>query len=225
MRIVERTGSTNADLLRDPTAVEGDWLVAMAQDSGRGRQGREWISEAGNFFGSTLVILAPGDPAPQSLSLAASLALIEAVDVGVPDQSLMLKWPNDLLLGNAKLAGILLERSGGRVVAGFGVNLASAPRISGRDTAALNDAILPQAFAPLLAGSFARILSLWRSSEPEAFARAWQQRAHPVGTRLTVHSGDGEKVNGVFDGIEADGALRLRRGDEVSIIRAGDVEL
>jgi len=197
----------------------------MAQDAGRGRQGREWVSEAGNFFGSTMVALAEGDPAPQSISLVAGLALIEAVDIVVPNQPLMLKWPNDLMLGTAKLAGILLERSGDRVVVGFGLNLASAPKLEGRDAAALNGVLLPQAFAPLLAGSFARMLSLWRSSDPEAFARAWLARAHPVGTRLTVHSNSEEKVSGTFDGIEPDGALRLRRNGNIDIIRAGDVEL
>ncbi len=197
----------------------------MAQDAGRGRQGREWVSEAGNFFGSTLVLLGPDDPAAPSLSLAAGLALIEAVDVAVPNQSLMLKWPNDLMLGNAKLAGILLERSGDRVVVGFGINLASAPKLEGRDAAALNGALSPQAFAPLLAGSFARMLPLWRNSEPEAFASAWLARAHPVGTHLTVHSGRDEKVSGTFDGIEPDGALRLRREGGIDVIRAGDVEL
>ena len=197
----------------------------MEQDAGRGRQGREWVSDAGNFFGSTLVVLAPGDPAPQSLSLAAGLALVEAVDLAVPEQPLMLKWPNDLMLANAKLAGILLERSGDSVIAGFGVNLASAPKIPGRDAAALNGALLPQAFAPLLAGSFARMLSLWRSSAPEAFARAWLERAHPIGTHLTVHSGSGQKISGIFDGVELDGALRLRRDGEVEVIRAGDVEI
>ena len=197
----------------------------MAQDAGRGRQGREWVSEAGNFFGSTLVLLGPDDPAAPSLSLAAGLALIEAVDVAVPNQSLMLKWPNDLMLGNAKLAGTLLERSGDRVVVGFGINLASAPKLEGRDAAAVNGALSPQAFAPLLAGSFARMLPLWRNSEPEAFASAWLARAHPVGTHLTVHSGRDEKVSGTFDGIEPDGALRLRREGGIDVIRAGDVEL
>lgn len=197
----------------------------MAQDAGRGRQGREWVSEAGNFFGSTLVLLGPDDPAAPSLSLAAGLALIEAVDVAVPNQSLMLKWPNDLMLGNAKLAGTLLERSGDRVVVGFGINLASAPKLEGRDAAALNGALSPQAFAPLLAGSFARMLPLWRNSEPEAFASAWLARAHPVGTHLTVHSGRDEEVSGTFDGIEPDGALRLRREGGIDVIRAGDVEL
>jgi BirA family biotin operon repressor/biotin-[acetyl-CoA-carboxylase] ligase len=212
-------------LLADRSAVEGDWLVALDQEAGRGRQGREWVSEPGNFFGSTLVELGAGDPAAPSLSLAAGLALIEAVDVAAPGLPLMLKWPNDLLLGSAKLAGILLERSGERVVAGFGVNLAEAPLLGDREAASLNADILPQAFAPLLAGSFTRMMALWRCSEPEAFARAWLARAHPVGTRLTVHSGQQETVSGSFDGIEADGALRLRCGGGVELIRAGDVEL
>jgi BirA family biotin operon repressor/biotin-[acetyl-CoA-carboxylase] ligase len=212
-------------MLGDPVAVEGDWLVALEQDAGRGRQGRQWVSESGNFFGSTVVRLAPGDPSPPSLSLAAGLALIEAVDVAVPDLPLMLKWPNDLLLGTSKLAGILLERSGDRVVVGFGVNLGSAPKLSDRDTAALNGAMLPQAFVPLLAASFARMLALWRGSSPEAFAQAWLARAHPIGTHLTVHGGGGDKISGTFDGIEPDGALRLRRNGGVDVIRAGDVEL
>lgn len=226
IRIVERTGSTNADLLNDRTAVEGDWLVALTQDAGRGRQGREWVSESGNFFGSTLVVLRPGDPSAGSLSLAAGLALIEAVDLAAPGLALMLKWPNDLLLGTAKLGGILLERNGDRVVAGFGVNLGKAPKVEGRDIAALNGAMLPQAFAPLLAGSFARMLDLWRNNEPDAFGKAWLARAHPVGTKLTIHSAPGEKASGTFAGIEADGALQLRRADgAIEIIRAGDIEL
>ena len=226
IRVVERTGSTNADLLADRSAIEGDWLVALTQDAGRGRQGREWLSESGNFFGSTIVVLQPGDPAAASLSLAAGLALIEAVDLAAPGLPVMLKWPNDLLLGTAKLGGILLERTGDRVVAGFGLNLGKAPKIEGRDIAALNGVMLPQAFAPLLAGSFARMLDLWRTTEPEAFAKAWLARAHPIGTRLTVHSAPGETTSGRFEGIEPDGALQLRREDgDIDIIRAGDVEL
>ncbi len=224
--MVERTGSTNADLLADQSALEGDWLVALSQDAGRGRQGREWLSEGGNLFASTIVVLRPDDPPPASLSLAAGLALIEAVDLASPGQPLMLKWPNDLLLSGSKLAGILLERNGDRVIAGFGVNLAKAPQIEGRALADLNGAMSPQAFAPILAGSFARMLGLWRASPPDAFAKAWLARAHPMGTHLTVHSAPGEISTGAFAGIEPDGALHLRRDDgTIKIIRAGDVEL
>lgn len=225
IRIVERTGSTNADLLADAGAAEGEWLVAFSQDAGKGRQGREWQSLDGNFFGSTLVKLQPGDPPAPSLALAAGLTLIEAADTAAPGRDLMLKWPNDLMLGQAKLGGILLERSGDRVVAGFGVNLARAPAIEGRATADLAGVISPKAFAPLLAAAFARLLDAWRSATPEAFARAWLARAHAIGTALTVHSGKNEMVSGTFAGIEPDGALRLDVGGEIHIIRAGDVYL
>ena len=184
------------------------------------------MSQPGNFYGSTLVELGPGDPQPQTLSLAAGLALIEAIDLAVPGQPLMLKWPNDVLLQGRKLAGILLERGGERIVIGFGVNLASAPDLPDRECASLSGRVSPQAFAPLLAGCFERMLKLWRTSEPLLLAQAWLTRAHPVGSRLTVHSGIGEMVVGGFDGIESDGALRLRLADgRLEIIRAGDVEL
>ncbi|HEX5259244.1 MAG TPA: biotin--[acetyl-CoA-carboxylase] ligase [Sphingomicrobium sp.] len=224
--MVERTGSTNADLIADPAAHEGDWLVALEQLAGRGRQGRAWVSPAGNFYGSTLVELRPGDPLAQTLSLIAGLALIEAVDVAVPGQALMLKWPNDLLLLGRKLAGILLERSGDRVVIGFGVNLASAPELADRECASLSGRITPEAFAPLLAASFERLLKLWRDCEPLLIAQAWLARAHPLGTSLRVYASSDEMVSGRFDGIEPDGALRLRSEDgRLEIVRAGDVEL
>jgi BirA family transcriptional regulator, biotin operon repressor / biotin---[acetyl-CoA-carboxylase] ligase len=130
-----------------------------------------------------------------------------------------------MLLGR-KLAGILLERSGDRIAVGFGVNLASAPELPDRQGASLGGRVKPQAFAPLLAGSFARLLGLWRSSEPALLVQAWLALAHPVGTPLTVHSSATEMVSGSFDGLEPDGALRLRVvGGVVDIIRAGDVEL
>ena len=207
------------------SAVEGDWLIAQAQEAGRGRQGREWRSLRGNFFGSTLVQLQPGDPPAPTLSLAAGLALIEAVDAAVPGLPLMLKWPNDLLLLGDKLAGILLERSGERIVVGFGVNLAAAPHLEDRKAASLEGAIAPPAFAPLLAASFARLLALWRSSAPGAIARAWQMRAHQSGVFLTVHTAADERISGRFDGIEPDGALRLRTARGVQTVRAGDVTL
>ena len=200
--------------------------MALAQDAGRGRQGREWVSVNGNFFGSTLVELGSSDPPAQSLSLAAGLGLIEAVDTAVPAQPLMLKWPNDLMMQGKKVAGILLERSGDRIAAGFGVNLAGAPVLPDREAADLGGEIAPEAFAPLLATSFARLLALWRSSEPALLAQAWLTRAHPAGTRLSVHSGKDETISGWFEGIEVDGALILRRDDgSVDMIRAGDVHL
>lgn len=152
--------------------------------------------------------------------------MIEALELAAAGAALSLKWPNDVMRGDAKLAGILLERTGSRVVAGFGVNLAVAPEVEGRKTASLSDLSLlsPQAFAPLLAGSFARLLNAWRMAEPSALAKAWEAKAHPRGTVLTVHSGEGERVSGSFEGIEPDGAMRLRLADgSLEIVRVGDV--
>lgn len=208
------------------STIEGDWLVALSQHAGRGRQGRDWVSQHGNFFGSTVVAIGPADPPAQALSLVCGLALIEAVDAAIPGLPLILKWPNDLLLADAKLAGILLERQEQRVVGGFGVNLAHAPSIARRKVAHLGGRLTPQAFAPLLAGSMARMLTLWRTSPPDAFAKAWLARAHPVGTALNVHIGADETVSGKFAGIEGDGALRLLVDDGTEeLVRAGDVEL
>jgi BirA family biotin operon repressor/biotin-[acetyl-CoA-carboxylase] ligase len=205
---------------------EGDWLVALEQESGKGRQGREWVSPPGNFYGSTIVDLRAGDPQPQTLSLAAGLALIEAIDLAVPNQAVILKWPNDVLLLGKKLAGILLERSAERVVIGFGVNLESAPKLPHRQCASLSARITPQAFAPLLAGSFERLLRAWRDSQPTLLGQAWLTRAHPVGTPLTVHSSSHEAVSGRFDGIEDNGALRLRSEDgRLLIVHAGDISV
>jgi len=213
-------------LLADPLAIEGDWLVALRQDAGRGRHSRVWEALEGNFFGSTMVQLRSNDPPAPALALVAGLSLIEAVEVATPGRALSLKWPNDLMLGDAKLAGILLERSGDRVVAGFGVNLAAAPEIDGRKTAHLDAQITPHAFAPLLAASVARLLAAWRGADPAAFSQAWTARAHPPGTPLDVHGGPGERITGKFDGIETDGALRIRLdGGSVEVIRAGDVTL
>jgi BirA family biotin operon repressor/biotin-[acetyl-CoA-carboxylase] ligase len=156
----------------------------------------------------------------------AGLALIEALDTARPSLPLLLKWPNDLLLGGVKVAGILLERQGDRVVIGFGVNLAAAPQIAQRSAAHLGGTIAPEAFAPLLAGSMSRMLRLWRSSDPADFARAWLARAHPVGTELSVHGADSEIVRGRFDGIDPEGTLRLRLPDgTVRAIHAADVTL
>ena len=226
IRIVERTGSTNADMIADTSAVEGDWLVGLEQEAGKGRQGRSWVSARGNFSGTTIVQLRSDDSPAHTLSLAAGLALAEAIDVAVPGQSLMLKWPNDLMLQGKKVAGILLERSGDRVAVGFGVNLASAPQLSDRQSASLDGKITPEAFAPLLAASFAKLLGLWRSSESSALARAWQERAHRPGTRLTVHVSKDEVIGGRFAGLEPDGALRLMLDDgSIQVIRAADVFL
>ena len=233
---VAETGSTNADLLAQlrggERVAEGDWLVADRQTAGKGRQGRTWLDGAGNFMGSTAIRLGPHDPAPATLALAVGLALYEAV---VPlaanehAEAFRLKWPNDLLLGDAKIAGILLEREADTVVAGLGVNLVAAPDLPDRETVAMS-AIGPAPDRDVFAGNLATALALeierWRSYGLEPMVRRWENAAHPVGTALRVHPPGEEPIDGLFAGLTEAGALRLRlAGGAERIIHAGDVLL
>lgn len=229
VRTVAQTGSTNADLaeLARSGAGEGLWLRAERQTAGKGRQGRAWVSPAGNLYASTLVRLRPSDPPPATLALVAAVALEETVAVfGV---QATLKWPNDLLVDGAKLSGILLERVDNAVIIGFGVNLAEAPDTLDRaatSVAAHGTAPDPQLFAETLAESFGRWLARWRGEGLATVRDRWIARAHPVGTALTARLADGSSLDGLFDGLDASGALMLRLADgSVRVIHAADVFL
>ncbi|MET0179767.1 MAG: biotin--[acetyl-CoA-carboxylase] ligase [Novosphingobium sp.] len=231
IRFVAETGSTNADLLAAGEAAdEGTWLVAHRQRAGRGRAGRAWDDGAGNFMGSTVVRLWPGDPPTQTLALAAGLAAHNAIaDLPGAPPGLLLKWPNDLLVGSAKLGGILLERHSDRVVVGIGINLAHAPALPDRPTAAFADfapAPTIEAFAPLLAARLADVLGRWHGGDWAGVRRDWLDRAHPPGTPLAVRDGDGRPIRGVFAGVGENGAAHLRLADGgTRAIHAGDVEM
>jgi BirA family transcriptional regulator, biotin operon repressor / biotin---[acetyl-CoA-carboxylase] ligase len=242
------TGSTNDDLLRlaREGAPEGLWLRAERQTGGRGRQGRTWSSPSGNLYASALVRLRPGDPPAPSLALVAAVALHEAVNLfrhpggsraprskhseirgagGEQDHGLVIKWPNDLLVGRAKLAGVLLERADDAVVIGFGANLAHHPKRLDRPTtslAALTGAAPdPAAVCETLTEAFARWLRRWRSEGLARIRSAWLAAAHPPGTALSTVAGEG-----LFDGLTETGSLLLRRPDgTTATVHAGDVFL
>lgn len=226
--------STNAALLArlggEERPAEGDWLVAHRQSAGRGRAGRAWSDGAGNFMGSTAVWLRAGDPIAPTLALVAGLAVHRAVGEVAPRLGdLSLKWPNDLLAGGAKLAGILLERQGEAVVVGIGVNLAAAPDLPDRPTAslaALGHRVARDDFAKVLAGVWDDLLGRWHGGEWPALRTEWLARAHAVGTPLMVRDAGGEPIEGTFDGIDAQGIALLRLADgTVRAIAAGDVEM
>ncbi|MBU3078277.1 biotin--[acetyl-CoA-carboxylase] ligase [Sphingomonas quercus] len=227
------TGSTNADMLALAAAgePEGLWLRAERQEAGRGRHGRRWVSEGGNLYVSTLVRLRETDPAPGTLSLVAAVALDQVLSPRLPEADLRIKWPNDLLVGGAKIAGILMEREGGGVVIGMGVNLAHHPGDLGRATTSVaaltGSAPDPADLLADLADSFAYWLGRWRSGARHDPVRArWLERAHPLGSALAVRIAEGPAIEGLFDGLDTSGALRLRLADgAVRVIHAGDVFL
>lgn len=234
IEVVAETGSTNADMVarlaRGETIEQGCWLVADRQVEGRGRQGRVWSDGAGNFMGSTAVHLHAGDPPPHTLSMVAGVAAYAAVEAIAPGlQWLALKWPNDLLLQDAKLAGILLERRGDTVIVGIGVNLASAPQLPDRETASLaaeGHTVERDVFADSLYTCWNHALRLWRTGGWDQLRADWIARAHPFGTALKVHGPECEVISGTFAGLDPDGALQLQLpGGTRRTIHAGEVDL
>ncbi|MEW9853977.1 biotin--[acetyl-CoA-carboxylase] ligase [Novosphingobium sp. M1R2S20] len=233
IEVVAETGSTNTDLTTRVSAgemvSEGHWLVADRQVRGRGRHGRTWSDGAGNFMGSTLIRLRAGDPPAHTLSLAAGVAVFEALCAVAPGtrEQLSLKWPNDVLVGPAKLAGILLERVGEAVVVGVGVNLLHAPDVEGRavaSLASLGHVVDRDAFAATLDTAWGEVLQLWRFGGWAQVRSRWLARAHPVGTALAVHGSENGVLHGVFLGLDSEGALQLEdTGGTRRTIHAGEV--
>lgn len=191
--------------------------------------GRDWQSPPGNLYASTIVRLQPHDPAAPTLALVAAVALADVVRAYTPDVAVVIKWPNDLLMGGAKLAGILLERAGDAVVVGIGVNLAHHPEGLDRpvtNLAAHGHQLDPAIFIEDLAACLARWIARWRSEGLAPVRAAWLASAHPPGTALVANLGDGDLVEGLFDGLTDEGALRLRlAGGAVRVIHAADVFL
>jgi BirA family biotin operon repressor/biotin-[acetyl-CoA-carboxylase] ligase len=210
-------------------APEGMWLSADSQQGGRGRHGRVWVSPPGNLHASTLVRLRTDDPPAHTLAMVAAVALDQVIQAYVPAGRLMIKWPNDVLADGGKISGILLDGLGDAVVVGVGVNLAHHPTDVDRiatSVAVYTDAPEPRHFLSDLAESFAHWLARWRGEGLEVVVQRWLARAHAIGTALTIRSPDGERIEGLFDGLDRDGALRLRlAGGEMRVMHAGDVFL
>jgi len=203
-------------------APDGTAILALSQTSGRGTQGRAWTAPAGNLSLSVLIrtqVLA-------GWSLLAGVALHETIAAMMPDPSrLRLKWPNDLMIAEAKLGGILIEAEPGWLVAGFGVNLAHAPAIVGRATIALADVAAAAKPEPTARALLAR-LSHWRAildAQGIAPVRAAWLRAGPLpGTALRVRRG-GAILSGDFEGLAEDGGLMLRTEAGRQIIHTGEI--
>lgn len=228
----EELGSTSDLCAARAAAGEPDGLAVLAlrQTRARGSRGREWQAPLGNL--SLSVLWRDAGPLADIgwVPLLAGVALAEAISPLLADPGrLALKWPNDVTLDGAKLAGVLIETTaaGDRadtLVIGIGVNLAIAPDVPGRVVAALSGTLAaapsPGAFAPRL------LDRLWdrRGSAREAIRTAWLGRAHPVGTPLAVTLA-GERLSGVFAGLDSGGRLLLDVGAERRAIGAGEILL
>jgi BirA family biotin operon repressor/biotin-[acetyl-CoA-carboxylase] ligase len=231
----DEIGSTNEEALARVRAGERGplWIAAHRQTAGRGRRGRDWQTLDGNLAASVLQTLAIPAACAATLGFVAGLAAIEAVAVCAPGVQVSLKWPNDILAGNAKLAGILLESeqvtSGLAVAIGIGINVAHAPGglpYPATSLAMLGRRVLPQDLFVALTEAWLGYSRLWDEGRGMASIRAlWLGRAAGVGQAVSVQLGD-KSLCGIFETIDDTGRLMLR-GDDGSLvpISAGEVHI
>jgi BirA family biotin operon repressor/biotin-[acetyl-CoA-carboxylase] ligase len=227
--------STNAEARRRAEAGETGpvWLTAAVQTAGRGRRGRSWESPTGNLAATYLFTTDKPAAEAAQVSFVAALAVADLADTCVGPERVSLKWPNDPLVMGLKASGILVESgafaTGGLWLAvGIGVNLAHSPVAADRPATAFAEHMQtappkPRAALDLLAAAFDRWLARWRAEGFAPIAAAWSARAHGLGEPCVARL-PGEEVHGVAEGLDSDGALRLRLDDgAIRRITAGDV--
>ena len=210
---LETTDSTNAEAMRRANAGEPGplWVWSARQSSGRGRQGREWHSQAGNLFASLLI----GVACP--LRTASQLALVAGV-----------------VAYDAKVAGMLLESSERKVsnrtivVIGTGINIAHHPEgltVPATSLAVHNITVTTAEALEALAELTDYWLGRWDNGAMfGVIRRAWLDRAGPTGRPLRVRIKDEPETEGVFAGLDSEGALRLLMSDGAERrVAAGDV--
>jgi len=233
--VFDEIDSTNAEAAR--RASRGElWpvcLVGLTQTAGRGRRGRAWETASGNLAATFLYESDRPVSEIAQVSFVAALAAGDMIADYVPASLVTLKWPNDPMVAGIKAGGILLESGQvpGRaswVAVGIGVNLAYAPEQSERPAthlAAHRQGGAPSVLeaAERLRDHFQRWLSVWTREGFAPIAAAWTARAHGLGERCVARLAD-ETVEGVAEGLDPDGALRLRLPDGMlRRITAGDV--
>ncbi|MBI2719536.1 MAG: biotin--[acetyl-CoA-carboxylase] ligase [Rhizobiales bacterium] len=220
--------STNSEAQRLAAAGEAGplWIRADVQTAGRGRLGRHWVSEPGNLHATLLFPVAAGPVVAAQVSFVAALAVHDVVSRLLPAIRVAIKWPNDVLVGGAKVAGILAEVVGSaptRVALGCGLNVAHAPEGTPYPVTALAhhgvSLSIDSIFEELGSALWQR-LRMW--DEGRGFAairRDWLERA--VGLGGLARSGE---IEGRFVGLAADGALMLELpGGHRRLVHAGDV--
>ena len=231
VRVVERCGSTNSALLKD-SSRSMVVLAAEAQTAGRGRRGRRWHSTPGSDLTFSIAV-SLRRPARElaALSLAAGVAVTRALRAaGV--RGAALKWPNDIVVGGAKLGGILVEtradNGGTRAVFGVGINCRRSPALSARlrrPVAALEEFIRPDRNRLLhdIAAELIDLLPQFEARGFDALRAEWEALDAYAGQRILVRFADGRTLSGIASGVGDDGALRLRNRGGMHSVSTGRV--
>jgi BirA family biotin operon repressor/biotin-[acetyl-CoA-carboxylase] ligase len=240
----DHIGSTNAEaMLRAREGERGPiWFVTSEQTAGRGRRHRPWIAPRGNLASSILEVIDVSPAVAATLGFAAGLALEAALQkvsieaslrsAGSDEMKFSLKWPNDVLAGRQKLAGILLEAEAVAderlaVVVGIGTNVVAAPEgtpTPATSLAALGVHISAEELFATLSDAWAEFRGIWDQGRGFGeIRRLWLERAAGLGQPVAVRT-SGAPVEGTFDTIDETGCLIVRTsGGQRVPISAGDV--
>jgi BirA family biotin operon repressor/biotin-[acetyl-CoA-carboxylase] ligase len=224
----DRIGSTNdeARRLAQEGAPHGTVVHADEQTAGRGRMAHTWFSPAGNLYVS--ILLRTGQPAARTpeLSFLAALAVADTVEALLPRQiRAMLKWPNDVQINGAKIAGILLEQVDDAAIMGIGLNVLEAPSNSAYKTTTIvaNAGIASVDGArDILLARLEHHLDIWQADGFAPIREQWLNRSYPIGAAIRANAG-GEPLAGHFAGLDEDGALLLDTTEGRKRIVAGEV--
>lgn len=233
VRVVERCGSTNAVLLEERPA-HAVLLAADLQTAGRGQRGRRWHSAGG--AGATFTLMRRLECEPRSLaglSLAVGVAAARALK-GLGAEGVSLKWPNDLLVEDAKLGGILvqtrLQGTAAWIAAGIGINCRPVAALGARlrrKVVALDDLVRPALARETVIAALGRevldALGTWERRGLAAFAPEWRALHAHEGRTLRVRFPDGRTLSGVAEGVAQSGALRLRTRSGVREVADGRI--
>lgn len=238
----DSTESTNTEALARIRAGERGplWLVTAHQTAGRGRRERAWQSPPGNLAATVIETVDVPPATAATLSFTAALALDAALQSlsmetmmrqGTGNKSFALKWPNDVLFGTEKIAGILLETDktpdGLSIVVGIGVNIVAAPEgtpYPATSLAAQGFTLSAGDVFTALTDGWTKLFALWDNGRGFRKIRdLWLDRAAGLGEPVTIRNGE-SKVSGIFETIDDSGCLILKEidGKRVSIA-AGDV--
>ena len=231
--IFETLDSTCREARRRVAAGAKDplWIIALHQTAGYGRRGSEWRQQNGDI--AATLLFAPDAPVERlpELSFVAALAVFDAIRRHAPSAPLSVKWPNDILAGGKKIAGLLLELAGTPaspiVMLGVGVNVVSAPEGLDYPTARLIDFAPsapphPLAFVETLDETFKAWREAWERNGFAEIRAEWLRRAARLGERIKVRLPD-ETVEGVFRDLDLAGALILDCDGERRTIAAGAI--
>lgn len=202
-------------------------VTARRQTAGRGRRGRSWSSLDGNLFMSQCFPLEM--KYLTDAVFLVSLSMLEAVLSFSPRGRAQLKWPNDVLIENHKISGILLEKGeNGYIIAGIGVNIKAAPPADASriyPAACLSDYGISANCREFLAAylqAFDNNFALWREQGFMPVKDKWLSHVKGLHEEIVVNM-ENEQQTGIFEGISDNGALQLRQGDKIRPILAGDI--